>query len=59
MIDESVAFRNIISNGLVLDKNGNKMSKRLGNGVDPFQTIEEYGSDPLRWYMINKCATLG
>jgi isoleucyl-tRNA synthetase len=52
MIDESVAFRNIISNGLVLDKNGNKMSKRLGNAVDPFQTIEEYGSDPLRWYMI-------
>ena len=48
----SVAFKNIISNGLVLDKNGNKMSKRLGNGVDPFQTIEEYGSDPLRWYMI-------
>jgi isoleucyl-tRNA synthetase len=52
MIDDMVAFRNIISNGLVLDKNGNKMSKRLGNGVDPFQTIEEYGSDPLRWYMI-------
>ncbi len=52
MIDESVAFKNIISNGLVLDKNGNKMSKRLGNAVDPFQTIEEYGSDPLRWYMI-------
>ena len=52
MTDESVAFRNIISNGLVLDKNGNKMSKRLGNAVDPFQTIEEYGSDPLRWYMI-------
>ncbi|MGE0018587.1 MAG: isoleucine--tRNA ligase [Draconibacterium sp.] len=52
MIDESVAFRNIISNGLVLDKNGNKMSKRLGNAVDPFKTIEEYGSDPLRWYMI-------
>ncbi len=52
MIDESVAFRNIISNGLVLDKNGNKMSKRLGNAVDPFQTIEEYGSDPLRWYLI-------
>ena len=48
----SVAFKNIISNGLVLDKNGNKMSKRLGNAVDPFQTIEEYGSDPLRWYMI-------
>lgn len=52
MIDESVSFRNIISNGLVLDKNGNKMSKRLGNAVDPFETIEEYGSDPLRWYMI-------
>ena len=52
MIDESVAFRNIISNGLVLDKNGNKMSKRLGNAVDPFSSIEKYGSDPLRWYMI-------
>ena len=52
MIDESVAFKNIISNGLVLDKNGNKMSKRLGNAVDPFKTIEEFGSDPLRWYMI-------
>ncbi len=52
MIDESVAFKNIISNGLVLDKNGNKMSKRLGNAVDPFETIEKYGSDPLRWYMI-------
>ncbi len=52
MIDESVAFKNIISNGLVLDKNGNKMSKRLGNAVDPFSTIEKYGSDPLRWYMI-------
>ena len=52
MIDESVAFRNIISNGLVLDKNGNKMSKRLGNAVDPFDAIEKYGSDPLRWYML-------
>ncbi len=52
MIDESVAFKNIISNGLVLDKNGMKMSKRLGNAVDPFETIESYGSDPLRWYMI-------
>ena len=52
MISGSVAFRNIISNGLVLDKNGNKMSKRLGNAVDPFLTIEEYGSDPLRWYML-------
>ena len=52
MISDSVAFKNIISNGLVLDKNGNKMSKRLGNAVDPFIAIEEYGSDPLRWYMI-------
>ena len=52
MLFDSVAFKNIISNGLVLDKNGNKMSKRLGNGVDPFEVIEAYGSDPLRWYMI-------
>jgi isoleucyl-tRNA synthetase len=52
MLFDSVAFKNIISNGLVLDKNGNKMSKRLGNAVDPFETIEKYGSDPLRWYMI-------
>ena len=52
MLFDSVAFRNIISNGLVLDKNGNKMSKRLGNAVDPFETIERHGSDPLRWYML-------
>src|SRR5665648_59164 len=52
MIDESVAFKNIISNGLVLDKNGNKMSKRSGNAVEPFAAIEENGSDPLRWYML-------
>ena len=52
MIDGSVAFKNIISNGLVLDKKGNKMSKRLGNATDPFETIEKYGSDPLRWYML-------
>ncbi len=52
MIKDEVAFKNIISNGLVLDKTGAKMSKRLGNAVDPFATIEEYGSDPLRWYMI-------
>jgi isoleucyl-tRNA synthetase len=52
MISDSVAFKNIISNGLVLDKTGAKMSKRLGNAVDPFSTIEKYGSDPLRWYMI-------
>ncbi len=52
MLFDSVSFKNIISNGLVLDKNGNKMSKRLGNAVDPFEVIEKYGSDPLRWYMI-------
>jgi isoleucyl-tRNA synthetase len=52
MLFDSVAFKNIISNGLVLDKSGNKMSKRLGNAVDPFEAIEKYGSDPLRWYMI-------
>lgn len=52
MISDSVSFKNIISNGLVLDKNGNKMSKRLGNAVDPFGAIEEHGSDPLRWYML-------
>jgi isoleucyl-tRNA synthetase len=52
MISDSVAYKNIISNGLVLDKNGNKMSKRLGNGVDPFGAMDQHGSDPLRWYMI-------
>ena len=52
MAFDSVAFKNIISNGLVLDAKGNKMSKRLGNAVDPFQVIEQHGSDPLRWYMI-------
>ncbi|BDX37470.1 isoleucine--tRNA ligase [Tenuifilaceae bacterium CYCD] len=52
LLFDSVAYKNIISNGLVLDKNGNKMSKRLGNGVDPFEVIEKYGSDPTRWYMI-------
>jgi len=52
MLFDSVAFKNIISNGLVLDKNGNKMSKRLGNAVNPFDAIEKYGADPLRWYMI-------
>jgi len=52
MISDSVSFKNIISNGLVLDKNGNKMSKRLGNAADPFTIIEEYGSDPLRWYLL-------
>lgn len=52
MLFDSVAFKNIISNGLVLDKKGNKMSKRLGNAVNPFEIIEKYGSDNLRWYMI-------
>lgn len=52
MIFDSVSYKTVVSNGLVLDKNGNKMSKRLGNAVDPFETIEKYGSDPLRWYMI-------
>ncbi len=52
MVFDSVSFKAVISNGLVLDKNGNKMSKRLGNAVDPFGAIEKYGSDPLRWYMI-------
>ena len=56
MVRGSVAFKNVISNGLVLDKNGNKMSKRLGNGVDPFSTIEKYGSDPLRWYMMTNAS---
>lgn len=56
MVKDSVAFKNVISNGLVLDKNGNKMSKRLGNAVDPFSTIEKYGSDPLRWYMVTNAA---
>jgi isoleucyl-tRNA synthetase len=56
MIKGSVAFKNVISTGLVLDKNGNKMSKRLGNGVDPFGAIEKYGSDPLRWYMITNAS---
>lgn len=56
MIENRVAFKNVISNGLVLDKNGNKMSKRLGNAVDPFTTIEKYGSDPLRWYMMTNAS---
>ena len=52
MCFDSVAYKNVISNGLVLDKNGNKMSKRLGNAVDPFGVIEKYGADAVRWYMI-------
>ena len=53
MLFDSVAYKNVISNGLVLDKSGNKMSKRLGNAVDPFSTIDKYGADATRWYMIS------
>lgn len=53
MLYDSVAYKNVMSNGLVLDKNGNKMSKRLGNGIDPFATIGKYGADATRWYMIS------
>ena len=53
MVKDSVAYRNVMSNGLVLDKNGQKMSKRLGNAVDPFETIDRYGADAVRWYMIS------
>ncbi|MGY6742537.1 MAG: isoleucine--tRNA ligase [Cecembia sp.] len=53
MLFDSVAFKNVIANGLVLDKNGNKMSKRLGNAIDPFKTLKEYGPDALRWYMLS------
>jgi len=52
MVEDSVAFKNVVSTGLVLDKNGNKMSKRLGNAIDPFDTLKKYGADPTRWYMI-------
>lgn len=52
LIHDSVAYKTVVSNGLVLDKNGNKMSKRLGNGVDPFETIRKFGADATRWYMI-------
>jgi len=54
--NKGIAFKNVVSNGLVLDKNGNKMSKRLGNAVDPFLTIEQYGADAARWYMISNAA---
>ena len=53
MLFDSVAYKNVVSTGLVLDKNGNKMSKRLGNGIDPFETLAKYGPDPTRWYMIS------
>jgi len=54
--NKGIAFKNVVSNGLVLDKNGNKMSKRLGNAVDPFETIEKYGADAARWYMISNAS---
>jgi len=53
---DSIAFKNVVSNGLVLDKNGNKMSKRLGNAVDPFETLSKYGPDATRWYMISNAS---
>jgi isoleucyl-tRNA synthetase len=53
LVFDSMAYKNVVSNGLVLDKNGKKMSKRLGNGVDPFETMEKYGADATRWYMIS------
>ncbi len=56
MVFDSVAFKNVVSNGLVLDKEGNKMSKRLGNAVDPFSTIEKYSADATRWYMISNAS---
>ncbi len=56
LVFNKVAYKNVVSNGLVLDKDGAKMSKRLGNAVDPFETIEKYGSDPVRWYMISNAS---
>lgn len=56
MLMDSVAYKNVVSNGLVLDKNGVKMSKRLGNAVDPFETIQKYGADATRWYMISNAS---
>ncbi|WP_304017192.1 isoleucine--tRNA ligase [Nonlabens dokdonensis] len=53
MISDDVAYKNVVSNGLVLDKNGQKMSKRLGNGVDPFETLGKFGADATRWYMVS------
>ena len=53
LVFDSIAYKNVVSNGLVLDKNGQKMSKRLGNAADPFETLEKYGADATRWYMIS------
>ena len=52
LLFDEVAFKNVIANGLVLDKNGNKMSKRLGNAIDPFETVSKYGVDAVRWHMV-------
>src|SRR5690606_38704684 len=56
MLFDSVAYKTVVSNGLVLDKNGNKMSKRVVNVVDPFETIDKYGADPTRWYLITNAS---
>ena len=56
MLFDSVAYRTCVSNGLVLDKNGNKMSKRLGNVVNPFETIQKYGADATRWYLVTNAS---
>lgn len=56
MLFDSIAYKNVIANGLVLDKNGNKMSKRLGNTIDPFETVDNYGADVIRWYMLSNSA---
>ena len=56
MLFDSVAYKTVVSNGLVLDKNGNKMSKRLGNVVDPFETIGNFGADATRWYLITNAS---
>ena len=58
MLLEALQHKNVVSNGLVLDKNGNKMSKRLGNAVDPFTTIDQHGADATRWYMISNAKTM-
>ncbi len=56
MLQDSVAYKNVIANGLVLDKSGNKMSKRLGNTIDPFMAVDKYGADAIRWYMLSNAA---
>lgn len=56
MLFDSIAYKNVVANGLVLDKNGNKMSKRLGNAIDPFKTVNDYGADAVRWYMLSNSA---